>query len=462
MTVGEVVLALKSKPGESLSQSFKPKGPGDSIKRRKTAHPTPSFPANSTAGSPPPGKLSFLSRYNQSSKEDAGYLPLCYATSSPSSGNPQWTLRAAWRVDLGKCVDASPLLVQQHDAHGAVISTWAIIGSHSAAVVCVDVDAGGREIWRVQLNDRVEACAALSLKSETVYVGTYGGTFFALDLTTGTVRWRFYSKEAIKATALVLEAHNLVVCGTYDHNLYGLDTGTGSVCWTVDLQGSVFSTPFYCKESEQLFAASTSGFLVGLAVASSSTDGVELRWSLQLPAPVFAGLNADLTAKVLVVGCADGQLYGVAMASGQIQWRVSTEKPIFSSPCIYRPGFAVFGSHDGFLRKVRCHDGALVWTTDLQSAIFASPTVVQLHTEPCGSGDAAKQVVCCVTTTAGQVYLCDEASGVVLQQSGATGSGELGPLFGSPVLVDKWCLLGTRTNFLYAFALLSCSKPTEG
>ncbi|RLN54443.1 hypothetical protein BBP00_00008932 [Phytophthora kernoviae] len=54
------------------------------------------------------------------------------------------------------------------------------------------------------------------------------------------------------------------------------------------------------------------------------------------------------------------------MALGEVQWRVSTEKPIFSSPCVYRPGSVVFGSHDGMLRKVCCRSGEIVWAANLQ------------------------------------------------------------------------------------------------
>ncbi|EGZ11985.1 hypothetical protein PHYSODRAFT_517184 [Phytophthora sojae] len=364
-------------------------------------------------------------------------------------------LTRRWRVDLEKCIDASPLVIQRHDVNGAVSSTWAIVGSHSSQLVCVDVQDNGREIWRVTLDDRIEASAALSVKHGLVYVGTYAGRLYALELQSGDTRWTFRAKETIKSSALVIDYRKLVVFGAYDGNLYGLDAATGHKQWAIDLQGSIFSTPLYCGWSEQLFAATTRGNIEAFQFISSTGDDVEEQWKLQLPAPVFAGLNADPESKILVAGCADGGLYGVSMNSGNIKWRLPTEKPIFSSPCVYRTGSAVVGSHDGMLRKVNSHSGKLVWSTNLHGAVFASPTVFRLN------DTTGEPLVCCVTTTAGHLYFCDESTGYIIYQtcdpsgkaSTEPDNSEIGPLFGSPVLIDNWCLLGTRTNFFYGFEL---------
>jgi outer membrane protein assembly factor BamB len=414
-------------------------------------------------------KLAFVSRYNQSSESVHGvYLPTCFGSwgSAAPTGSlaSSWRLTKAWQVDLGKCIDASPLVVQCRDSGGSVCSTWAIVGSHSAQIVCVDVQAG-REIWRVPLDDRIEACAALSARHELVYVGTYAGTLFALDVQSGRTRWTFQAKSTVKSSALVVEEHELVVFGAYDHKLYGLEAAAGRQRWVVDLQGSIFSTPFYCAASRQIFAASTSGLVVALTSAlCGDFSGVVEQWKLQLAAPVFAGLNVDVASRILVVGCADGHLYGVDLSSGGVRWQLAADKPVFSTPCVYSPGSAVFGSHDGMLRRVNTQSGALVWAANLGGAIFASPTVVRLGSSvKQGARDEAEEsLMCCVATTTGHMFFCDEKTGAVVYQTadstgeavrGSDGSGDLGPLFGSPVLIDNWCLLGTRTNFLFGFEL---------
>ncbi|CAH0474542.1 unnamed protein product [Peronospora belbahrii] len=481
----------KMKKGKSLMKSVKPSsifntvttgasGIADDLKRqKKTHHATSEDNVGSYhRSSSQQSRLMFVSRCNHSSASVNGlYLPTCYTsllssakeTVLASSSCLSWELRSLWQVNLDKCIDASPTVVQHRDHKGSVCSTWAIIGSHSAQLVCVDVMKAGQEIWRVTLDDRIEACAAISVKHEVVYVGTYAGTLFALSLQSGLIRWKFHAKGIIKATALVMDDQRLVVGGAYDNMLYGLDTLTGTQRWVIDLHGSIFATPLCCAWSGQLFSATTNGIIVAL-LSSSNFACVEEQWKLKLSAPVFAGLNADHTSKMLIVGCADGQLYGASMDTGSIQWKVSTEKPIFSSPCIYQPGSIVFGSHDGMLRKADCHSGKLAWTTNLYSAIFASPTVVRLRLPTrrikLSERNDDDRLICCVTTTAGGMYFCDESTGsIVYQTCESTGKAmskvtseqckaDLGPLFSSPVMIDNYCLLGTRTNHFYGFELV--------
>ncbi|CAI5729115.1 unnamed protein product [Peronospora farinosa] len=462
-------------------------GTAGELKRQKKRHHAYSGDnVGNGRGSTHQSRLTVVSRYNHSSASvDGLYLPTCYT--QPSSSVKEtvpasslcmpWELRRTCQVDLGKCIDASPIVVQHRDHKGAVCSTWAIIGSHSAQVVCVDVVAAGQAIWRVTLDDRIEACAAISVKHEIVYVGTYAGSLFALSLQSGVTHWRFHAKGIIKASALVMDNQQLVVCGAYDNTLYGLDTLTGQQRWAFDVDGSIFATPLYCAWSGQLFSATTNGNVVALR-SSSNFDCVEEQWKMQLQAPVFAGLNADSTCKMLIIGCADGQLYGVSMSTGSIQWQVTTDKPIFSSPCVYRPGSIVFGSHDGMLRKVDCQNGKLAWTTNLHSAIFASPTVVRLQFASRSMNQSETnddgRLLCCVTTTAGGLYFCDETTGSIVYQTNESSGEEdthdttskqcstkLGPLFGSPVLVDNWCLLGTRTNHFYIFELVCTNSATK-
>ncbi|KAE9021257.1 hypothetical protein PF005_g5994 [Phytophthora fragariae] len=497
MTIGEVLSSLddlKENPGVKAfpdSTQHKPvkdwdsdSDAGSAIKRRKLVN---SVCTDTARTADETTALTYVSRYNQSSLGVNGvYMPTCYASplssseqTSATSLSTSWVLKRQWRVDLKKCIDASPLVIQRHDLDGAVISTWAIVGSHSGQLVCVDVQDNGREVWRVTLDDRIEASATLSVKYGLVYVGTYAGTLFALEMHSGDIRWRFRAIEAIKAAALVIDTRKLVVFGAYDSNLYGLDAVTGQRRWAIDLQGSIFSTPLYCGWSEKLFAATTRGIVVAFQFTSSTGDDVKEQWKLQLPAPVFAGLNADYASKILVAGCADGNLYGLSTDSGSMQWRLPTEKPIFSSPCVYRAGSLVFGSHDGMLRRVNSRSGELIWSTNLHGAVFASSTVVRLvgatpaqcaDTLNEGTSTTDGQLVCCVATTTGRVYFCDENTGSIIYQtcessekasSAADTSencSELGPLFGSPVLIDKWCLLGTRTNYFYGFELKQTSS----
>ena len=75
-------------------------------------------------------------------------------------------LRVKWRVNTGKCVDASPLVTRGNDSSGPVV----YVGSHSGWVVAVEL-VSGSERWRVRLGGRVESSACLSLCGRFVIMG---------------------------------------------------------------------------------------------------------------------------------------------------------------------------------------------------------------------------------------------------------------------------------------------------
>lgn len=393
-----------------------------------------------------------VGRLNQTTLSAAAFIPTCHVANARSQS---LGLAFAWKVDLGKCIDASPLVIQR--ATGRSISTWAIVGSHSARIACIDVNSGVT-IWHRELDDRIEACTALSVKNEFIYVGTYSGALYALNVVNGDTQWCFSAGGLIKSTAVVLDCYQLVVCGAYNHVLYGLDSLTGAERWTHDMRGSVFSTPiFVAGSSNRVFSASTSGYVCALAVCESNS--VSLVWENQLPAPVFASLNVDESTELLLVGCADGNIYGLDLFLGTIQWKTSTQKPVFSSPCVYQSGAMIVGSHDGVLRKIDSGSGRLTWSADLASPIFASPSVVRIENQS-SNGETHGRLACCVATVSGEIYLLDERTGaVVLRANSKEGRfegsvpGSLGEIFASPVIIDQYFLVATRSNYLYAFQL---------
>lgn len=397
------------------------------------------------ARSEPHSRLWSIGRFNQTTLSTAAYVPTCDVANTRSQS---LSLAFAWKVDLGKCIDASPLVIQRET--GRSISAWAIVGSHSARIACIDVNSGVT-IWHRELDDRIEACAALSVKNEFIYVGTYSGALYALSVMNGNMQWCFGAGGLIKSTALVIDCYQLVVCGAYNHVLYGLDSLTGAERWSHDMRGSVFSTPIFVTGStNHIFSASTSGYVCSLAVAESKL--VNTIWESQLPAPVFASLNVDVSTQLLLVGCADGNIYGLDLLLGTIQWKTPTQKPIFSSPCVYQSGNMIVGSHDGFLRKIDTASGQLVWSADLSSPIFASPAVVRIEKQD--------RLACCVATVSGDIFFLDERTGAVtLKVNSNEGTfkepmpGNLGEIFASPVIIDQYCLVATRSNYLYAFHL---------
>ena len=92
-----------------------------------------------------------------------------FQSDSPASNHqlPAFELIQKWKVDTGKCVDASPLLVQDksHDPSKIIY-----IGSHSGKFFAICFQTG-RVLWDTQLTDRIESSACLSMCGQFVVVG---------------------------------------------------------------------------------------------------------------------------------------------------------------------------------------------------------------------------------------------------------------------------------------------------
>lgn len=77
------------------------------------------------------------------------------------------TLDVRWKSDLGKCVDASPLVVIPAVDQ---LSASVYIGSHSHAIQAVDLYSG-KVKWERYLADRIESSACVSLCGNFIIVG---------------------------------------------------------------------------------------------------------------------------------------------------------------------------------------------------------------------------------------------------------------------------------------------------
>lgn len=354
----------------------------------------------------------------------------------------------AWRVDLKKCVDASPLVVTNPRRLKCVI-----IGSHAGLIVCVDLH--GKELWSAQLDDRIEASAAFSERFELAFVGTYSGTLYAFEVRTGRIEWTYQCGGMIKATALPIDTLGIVGVGAYDGKLHGISMHEdGSELWTFDVGASIFSAPVTTSDQAKLWCASTGGDIISLVIRKNP----EQVWKRKLPAPVFSGLAVDENSDLLVVGCADGNIHGLVASTGELRWAVTTTKPVFSSPCMYESSVIVVGSHDGYLRKINTRAGQVIWSTLLNGAIFSSPAVFRSVTHSTASeGASGGTLLCCVATTVGSVYVIDENTGAIIKCTHNLRAGDLkepiGEVFSSPVIIENLCLIGTRSNALLAFQL---------
>ncbi|GER45155.1 AMP-dependent synthetase and ligase family protein [Striga asiatica] len=159
-------------------------------------------------------------------------------------------MQELWKVDLGSCVDASPLVV----CKGSDI--YLFIGSHSHKFFCINGRSGIVQ-WESKLEGRVECSATILDDLSQVVVGCYEGNIYFLQFSNGNICWRFRTdgetlpfktlwKQDMGAPAFGSLSINYsdgnIICCLVDGTVNVLSS-RGSIIWKVRTGGPIFAGP---------------------------------------------------------------------------------------------------------------------------------------------------------------------------------------------------------------------------
>ncbi|ETE59025.1 Acyl-CoA synthetase family member 4, partial [Ophiophagus hannah] len=324
------------------------------------------------------------------------------------------TLRVRWTSDLGKCVDASPLLVIPVPDK---LSALVYIGSHSHVIQAIGLHSG-KVKWRSTLAGRIESSACVSKCGNFIVVGCYNGLVYVLQNSNGEVHWAFSTEDAVKSSP-------------------ALDPSTGlkkECVWKLHSEsGGIFSSPHLHLLPHHLYV----GTLGGLLLAVNPVMGKTV-WKTVVGKPIFSSPHCD--KHYVYVGCVDGNLYCFSHF-GEKVWAFSSSGPIFSSPCVSPFSRDVFfGSHDCFIYCCN-REGNVLWKFETTSRVYATPFVF------CSPKLDSKAFLV-ATSTDGRIWILNAKTGL------AEGRGELpGEVFSSPVAWGSTFVVGCRNNYLYCLDL---------
>lgn len=120
-----------------------------------------------------------------------------------------------WKFDLGKCIDATPTILQIVGDGDELVS----IGSHSNRLVTLRMDDGSL-VSEICLLDRIEGRVRQIGKSSICVVGCYDGLLYCFDALCGTLKWTFESGGMIKCRPVWMD--DRILFGNYsdDRNLW--------------------------------------------------------------------------------------------------------------------------------------------------------------------------------------------------------------------------------------------------
>ena len=278
-------------------------------------------------------------------------------------------LSLAWSLDLGKCIDASPLVIPCDGEQTSSVC----IGSHSGAFVKADLQTG-REHWRIHLPDRIESTAHFGQAG--ILVGCYDQHLYCLCPERGTIRWKFKTGGCVKASPLLkmVSGQGLVLFGSYDHHFYCLDWETGQCVWRRNISGASITVKA-CSSSSRVYVATLNGILAALELGTGN-----LVFNVNLHGPVFSSPALIPDTDQLVVANAKGTVQAVSGEDGSMGWTFQAGNPIFSGITV-SGHFALFGCHDHLVYILDHRSGALMSTIRHPGKVFAKPHVFKIHSE---------------------------------------------------------------------------------
>lgn len=221
--------------------------------------------------------------------------------------------------------------------------------------------------WKFATSDRLtevdpQEFASAAVYSDTVFVGSASGWFFALRSHNGAVRWR--KRLGAVASAPIVIAGTLYV-GTSDGTLLALDSQTGNEKWRYQSRGPIQQPPVatgdlivFSNEADQVVAVEAitgkfkwqykgetpeeytlrghagvwidndliySGFSNGTLVALRKDTG-SVAWSTSLKGEADRFFDVDATPVVVgdrvFASSSSGGVYALDKATGLVRWRV--------------------------------------------------------------------------------------------------------------------------------------------
>eukprot|EP00794_Sanderia_malayensis_P007321 gene7321-8139_t len=389
----------------------------------------------------------YVSKGNRSKTCDMCLQNISNLTKNKHSKNEvsNFKLEILWRTDTFKCIDASPLITSSYDEKLCV----AYIGSHSHFFSAIET-LTGNVLWRVKLGDRIESSAALSKDGKKLIVGCYDKIIYIIDRQNGMILWKFKTGDCVKSSAIVSPETGIAYIGSHDQYLYALDVDTYMELWKVHCGGgSCFSSPVLNQDNSKVFIATLAGNVVAVALSNG-----EIIWKFSTNKPIFSS-PCITNNSILCFGCVDEYIYGLNM-NGTLLWKVKTEKPIFSSPLFVdsllpnMESVVVIGCHDCFVYCVSCN-GFLIWSLKIDSPVYSTPSLVKVMTRDNSALEPRDIQKYCVVvcSTQGNIYIIDLNTGKILTRDRLSGE-----IFSSPVVSGNRIFVGCRDDYLYCLQLL--------
>eukprot|EP00111_Clytia_hemisphaerica_P009962 TCONS_00029150-protein len=168
--------------------------------------------------------------------------------------NPCINLKVKRKHNLGKCIDASPLVVYSHVLDEPLV----LIGCHSKRFVALTTE--GVLKWELETNGRIESSATLTADGRFCVFGCHDGFIYFVDIKSGENYWKYKTNDIVKSSPVsynTTSTNGYEYCVTsiacHDKFLYSLDHINKKVLWKVPTNSLCCSSPLVNPTENTLY-----------------------------------------------------------------------------------------------------------------------------------------------------------------------------------------------------------------
>ncbi len=213
------------------------------------------------------------------------------------------------RYDIADYFNSSPVLY----------NNTIYFGSGDGKVNAINAE-NGNLLWTFRTDDIVHNTPAIY--NDKLFIGSFDGNVYALNNSNGNLLWKFktvghefFPKGELQGSPVV--SNGFVYIGSRDFNLYAININGGYCNWNQKfpkgwaLANSIRDSVLYVGTSEDKYIA-----------AVDAASGSE-RWRTNVKFNIFG--PCSFTKSMLYVGTIMGNVFGLDLKTGLIQWTFTTD-----------------------------------------------------------------------------------------------------------------------------------------
>ncbi|MBU4223448.1 MAG: PQQ-binding-like beta-propeller repeat protein [Euryarchaeota archaeon] len=270
-----------------------------------------------------------------------------------------------WKYKTGDKVKSSP----------TISDSTVFIGSLDKYFYALDAVSGALK-WKYQTG---YVYSSPVVSGGIVYVG--GGTmnsyFYALDATTGEIKWKYSLGSGIVFSSPIV-SNGIVYFGTQENqrlsptdvkvtggSLYALDAGSGTLKWKYTSEGSISSSP--SVSNGMIYFGSVDKYVYALEAISG-----KIKWKYQTDGGVYS--SPAVSGGIVYFGSDGGYIYGLDEITGELLWKYRTSGYVRSIPAI-SGNILYVGSTDNYFYAIDKISGGLIWKYKTGSIETSSPAI---------------------------------------------------------------------------------------